>query len=220
MFASKFQNAEAPQGRRVNPRAKSANAGSLSGIAIVSPKTGGGNWLRNGNRPGDPNNAPRCGAKTRKAAPCRSPAMPNGRCRMHGGSSTGPRTPAGLEKSRSARWKHGRYSNAIHLQRRRDRSLLTMIRYFAGRLRDKQEIASITARLDQSLTPLRGENRDQQRKTTAPNSASVASWLAQLLKELVAARVAWGPSSFQQLTAQIVPQKVPGRSMRSLPKLT
>ena len=33
---------------------------------------------------------PRCGARTRSGRPCRSPAMPNGRCRMHGGSSTGP----------------------------------------------------------------------------------------------------------------------------------
>jgi hypothetical protein len=33
--------------------------------------------------------------------------MPNGRCRMHGGMSTGPRTPEGLERARKARWKHG-----------------------------------------------------------------------------------------------------------------
>ena len=30
---------------------------------------------------------PRCGAKTRSGTPCRSPAMANGRCRMHGGKS-------------------------------------------------------------------------------------------------------------------------------------
>jgi hypothetical protein len=28
----------------------------------------------------------RCGAKTRRGSECHSPAMPNGRCRMHGGS--------------------------------------------------------------------------------------------------------------------------------------
>ena len=33
--------------------------------------------------------SPRCGAKTRRGTPCRAPAMPNGRCRMHGGSSPG-----------------------------------------------------------------------------------------------------------------------------------
>ena len=31
-----------------------------------------------------------CGAKTRSGLPCRNRAMPNGRCRMHGGKSTGP----------------------------------------------------------------------------------------------------------------------------------
>ena len=66
--------------------------------------------LRNGNPQGNPNNAPRCGAKTRKGTPCRAPAMANGRCRMHGGKSTGPRTPEGLERSRKANWKHGYYS--------------------------------------------------------------------------------------------------------------
>ena len=66
--------------------------------------------LRNGNPQGNPNNAPRCGAKTRKGTPCKAPAMANGRCRMHGGKSTGPRTPEGLERSRKANWKHGYYS--------------------------------------------------------------------------------------------------------------
>src|SRR5690625_3663094 len=32
----------------------------------------------------------RCGAKTRTGKPCKAYAMANGRCRMHGGSSTGP----------------------------------------------------------------------------------------------------------------------------------
>lgn len=67
-------------------------------------------WLKNGNPPGDFTKAPRCGAKTRSGTPCQAPAMKNGRCRMHGGKSTGPRTPEGLERSRKARWKHGLYS--------------------------------------------------------------------------------------------------------------
>jgi glucans biosynthesis protein len=64
-------------------------------------------WLRHGNRPGDYAKAPRCGARTRSGGCCRQPAMRNGRCRMHGGLSTGPRTAEGLERSRRARWKHG-----------------------------------------------------------------------------------------------------------------
>ena len=36
--------------------------------------------------------------------------MANGRCRLHGGKSTGPRTPEGLERSRRARLVHGYYT--------------------------------------------------------------------------------------------------------------
>jgi len=35
--------------------------------------------------------------------------MANGRCRMHGGASTGPRTEAGLARLRAARTTHGFY---------------------------------------------------------------------------------------------------------------
>lgn len=63
--------------------------------------------------------APRCGAKTRKRTPCRSPAMLNGRCRMHGGKSTGPRTPEGLERCRRANWKHGGRSQDAVAERKK-----------------------------------------------------------------------------------------------------
>ena len=53
---------------------------------------------------------PRCGARTRRGGRCEAPAMPNGRCRMHGGKSTGPRTPEGLERLRAARTKTGLHS--------------------------------------------------------------------------------------------------------------
>src|SRR2546430_15095055 len=47
------------------------------------------------------NAAPRCGARSKRTGkPCRGAAMPNGRCKLHGGKSTGPRTPeavGGLE---------------------------------------------------------------------------------------------------------------------------
>ena len=84
--------------------------------------------LKNGNRTGNPDNAPRCGARTRAGTPCKGPAMPNGRCRMHGGPSTGPRTPEGLERSRKARWKHGRYSAKTIQDRRELRALLRHMR--------------------------------------------------------------------------------------------
>jgi hypothetical protein len=47
---------------------------------------------------------PRCGARTRRGAPCQSPAMANGHCRMHGGASPG--TPKGNKNA----LKHGLYT--------------------------------------------------------------------------------------------------------------
>lgn len=48
-----------------------------------------------------------CAAQTRAGPPCRRPAMVNGRCRNHGGLSTGPRTEAGRRRialAQKARW--------------------------------------------------------------------------------------------------------------------
>lgn len=63
--------------------------------------------------------AARCGAKTRAGGFCQCPAMPNGRCRMHGGASTGPRTPEGCERARKAPLTHGRRS-ATHIAMKRE----------------------------------------------------------------------------------------------------
>ena len=75
-------------------------------------------WLRNGNRLGDPSRAPRCGARNRRGLPCQCPAMKNGRCRLHGGLSTGAKTAEGLERIRKAVTKHGRYSARAKTLRR------------------------------------------------------------------------------------------------------
>src|ERR1035438_1829524 len=84
--------------------------------------------LKNGNAPGDLSKALRCGARTRRGTSCQGPAMQNGRCRMHGGTSTGPRTPQGLERCRSANWKHGRYSATAIEQNREVRKMLRQMR--------------------------------------------------------------------------------------------
>ena len=81
-------------------------------------------WLKNGNQSGDCIKAARCEAKTRRGTKCQGPAMRNGRCRMHGWCSTGPRTPGGLERSRKARWIHGWYSREVRDERRESRRLL------------------------------------------------------------------------------------------------
>ncbi len=50
----------------------------------------------------------KCGARTRKGTPCRAPGNgAGGRCKLHGGKSTGPRTKKGKEAARLAvvrRW--------------------------------------------------------------------------------------------------------------------
>ena len=51
----------------------------------------------------------RCLAKTRKGTLCQRPAYKhNGRCRLHGGLSTGAKTSAGLQRISDANLKHGR----------------------------------------------------------------------------------------------------------------
>lgn len=75
-------------------------------------------WLKNGNPPGDFLSAARCGAKTRRATTCRQPAMKNGRCRLHGGKSTGPKTAAGIRRIQEANTKHGFYSKQAIEDRR------------------------------------------------------------------------------------------------------
>ena len=66
--------------------------------------------------------SPRCGARTRNGHPCQSPAMPNGRCRMHGGKSPG--APRGNAYAR----KHGRYSAEAIARRRELAALLRNMR--------------------------------------------------------------------------------------------
>lgn len=52
-------------------------------------------------------NSPLCGARTRKGTACQAPGMRNGRCKLHGGLSTGARTKAGkmkVDEARARRW--------------------------------------------------------------------------------------------------------------------
>jgi len=85
-------------------------------------------WLKNDNPPGDFSKAARCGAKTRRGTSCQCPAMLNGRCRLHGGLSTGPKTPEGIARIRSAVTKHGRYSAAAKAEARYLREVLRRCR--------------------------------------------------------------------------------------------
>ena len=61
---------------------------------------------------------------------CKQPAMSNGRCRLHGGKSTGPKTKEGLEKCRLARLKHGNYSKEAILSQKESRKLIREMKNF------------------------------------------------------------------------------------------
>jgi hypothetical protein len=67
----------------------------------------------------------RCGARTRRGSRCQSPAMLNGRCRMHGGMSPG--APKG---NRNA-FKHGLYSAEAMTSRRQIAALLRAMKSLA-----------------------------------------------------------------------------------------
>ena len=67
----------------------------------------------------------KCRARTRSGQPCRAPAMPNGRCRMHGGTSPG--APKGNKNA----LKHGRYTAEEIANRREIAALLRTMRALA-----------------------------------------------------------------------------------------
>ncbi len=71
-------------------------------------------------------NAPKCGARTKRNnhQPCKAPAMKNGRCRLHGGKSTGPKTPEGKARSANANYKYGHYTKKAIAERARMKMMM------------------------------------------------------------------------------------------------
>jgi hypothetical protein len=61
--------------------------------------------------------------------------MRNGRCRLHGGLSTGPRTHEGLKALRQARTVHGFYSRSAIEQRRQTRTARRPFAHLLDQLR-------------------------------------------------------------------------------------
>ena len=97
-----------------SPPARAAPGGQAVVGVVGGP--GGGDRTKRENNPRQSNLpmhlSPRCRARTRAGTPCRSPAMTNGRCRMHG------ETSPGAPKSNGHALKHGRYTaEAIAEQR-------------------------------------------------------------------------------------------------------
>ena len=91
--------------------------------------------LKNGNPGGDLQNAPRCAAKNRAGTACQCPAMANGRCRLHGGLSTGAKTDAGIERISAAVLKNGRYTKEAKAKKARQSDLAWLTRRCIERLR-------------------------------------------------------------------------------------
>ena len=74
-----------------------------------------------------PGRAPACGARTRAGGSCLGLAMASGRCRIHGGASTGPRTAAGLARMVAAKTTHGRFAMSGAPQRLAQRFVWTFM---------------------------------------------------------------------------------------------
>jgi hypothetical protein len=76
--------------------------------------------------------SPRCGARTRSGASCRSPAV-NGkkRCRMHGGAHG-----SGAPKGNQNALQHGTYSKTANAQRAWIRELFDTLRDSGGNAND------------------------------------------------------------------------------------
>ncbi len=64
---------------------------------------------------------------------------------MHGGPSTGPRTPKGQERSRKANWKHGRYSRKYLAEEAYYRAWLSYYNTLLKLLREVDELLRIPA---------------------------------------------------------------------------
>lgn len=75
----------------------------------------------------------KCGAKARtnEYKPCRQPAMSNGKCRLHGGRCTGPKTEEGRRSIIRSKTKHGFYSEE---NMRQKKQVMEMIKASRGNI--------------------------------------------------------------------------------------
>ena len=158
-------------------RSASEPAGQASDSSAPAVRRG---RLRHGNPPGDYAAAPRCGAKARAGHTCRQPAMKNGRCRLHGGKSTGARTPEGLARCRQVNLIHGaRTAEMIELRAaaaRSSRVLLALTRTTGHLLRAQRrsERATSCPATDGAMARLAPAETEPQIGRTTPYPATPA----------------------------------------------
>ena len=66
-----------------------------------------------------------CSAKSKRTGKlCRQPAMKNGKCRLHGGKSTGAKTTEGQFRRNTARLTHGYYTKQAKAERQQMRRVM------------------------------------------------------------------------------------------------
>ena len=90
----RLEHMHAPAHRALNYDTPALTRGHVMGYYSGMPKVDLFSWGKS------------CGAKTRKGTPCRcqpfSLVTGNGRCKFHGGMSTGPKTVEGRERALKA----------------------------------------------------------------------------------------------------------------------
>lgn len=75
-----------------------------------------------------------CGARTRRAGTCLKYPCRNGRCPLHGGRSTGPRTASGRRKCAEVNVTHGRRTKDAVAERQRNLAFLRQCDDFLAEL--------------------------------------------------------------------------------------
>jgi hypothetical protein len=81
------------------------------------------------------------------------------RCRLHGGLSTGPRTPEGLARSRRARWKHG--ADSVETRQYLERTRAEIRVFLARGAAHRERVMAAAAVL---LKKLQRERRNARRR--------------------------------------------------------
>ena len=81
----------------------------------------------------------RCEARTRRGTLCQRPGTKhNGKCKLHGGRSSGPRTKGGLARLVASKTTHGRFTAAKRAEAKRSAQIGREVR---AELRDIEQWA-------------------------------------------------------------------------------
>ncbi len=93
--------------------------------------------------------------------------MTNGRCRMHGGSSTGPRTARGRLGSQTARWRHGRHAGQRLPENGQIREIVRHVQQVCAAIPRQAGTADSKGNEHMSTAPL-----------SLPDGAAVRAWFS------------------------------------------